>query len=150
MQTSIENQAAFWQTVVMLSRRKSCYCAFCKVPRKVYSNKHLSTVEVISFVLLGIVMTYAIFKSLDPRGLFIVGTILLVSETFSQMKWRSAMICRNCGFDPVVYMRNPEQAGLKIKAFLEKRSESPGHLLRAPVQMPTQKKKHENLSLKLH
>lgn len=95
-------------------------------------------------------MTYAIFKQLDPRGLFIVGTILLVSELFSQMKWRSAMICRNCGFDPVVYVRNPEQAGLKIKAFMDRRSESPEHLLRAPVQRPTQKaKKGENLSLKL-
>ena len=133
----------------MLSRRKSCYCAFCKVPRKVYSSKHLSTIEVIAFVLLGIVMTYAIFKSLDPSGLFLVGTILLVSETFSQMKWRSAMICRNCGFDPVVYVRNPEQAGLKIKAFMERRSESPSHLLRAPVQMHAQKKKRENLPLKI-
>ena len=137
----------------MISRRKSCYCAFCKVPRKVYSSKHLSLSEVVSFVALGIVITYAIFKSLDPRGLFIVGTILLVSELFSQMKWRSAMICRNCGFDPVVYVRNPDAAGLKIKAFMQKRSESPGHLLRAPVQMPmqapTHKKIGENLSLKM-
>ncbi len=90
---------------------------------------------------------------MDPRGLFIVGTVLLVAELFSQMKWRTAMICRNCGFDPIIYLRNPEQAGLKIKAFLEKRSESPLNLMRKPIQQPAgppeKLKKGENLSLKL-
>ncbi len=60
----------------------------------------------------------------------------MAGEVFSQLKWRASMICRNCGFDPVVYIQDPEQAGLKIKAFMKKRSDSPGHLLRDPVLMP--------------
>lgn len=115
-----------------------------------YRNKHLALTDIIGTVLFGIVLTYVIFKSLDPRGLFIVGTMLIVAEIFSQTKWRTSMICRNCGFDPVVYVRNPEAAGLKIKAFLEKRSESPDFLLRPPVVLPVRKEsKGKNLSLKI-
>jgi hypothetical protein len=150
MNTSIEKEGIFWQTVIMLSARKFCYCAFCKIERKVYSNKHLSLVDVIAMVGLGIVLTYAVFKSLDPRGLAIVGTLLTIAEFFAQTKWRTAMICRNCGFDPVIYIRNPELAGLKIKAFLEKRSEAPEFLLREPVVLPVKKEsKGKNLSLKV-
>jgi hypothetical protein len=133
----------------MVSKRKSCYCAFCKIERKVYTNKHLDLLAVLSLVGFGIILTFAVFKELDPRGLAIVGTLLIMGELFSQTKWRTAMICRNCGFDPVVYVRNPEQAGLKIKAFLEKRSESPEHLLMPPVVLPKKSVKGKNLSLKV-
>lgn len=134
----------------MLIQRKSCYCAFCKVERKVYAHKHLTLLDIIGLVFLGIVCTYVSFKFLDPRGLVFVAVLLLFGEAFSQAKWRTSMICRNCGFDPVVYVRSPEQAGLKIKAFLDKRSSSPEHLLRAPVVRPVKKEiKGKNLSLKI-
>ncbi len=135
---------------MIISQRKSCYCAFCKTQRKVYTHKHLTFVEVIGLVLLSLVLTYGIYQALDLRGLLFVGLFLLVGEIFSQLKWRASMICRNCGFDPVVYVRSPEQAGLKIKAFLERRSESPEHLLRPPITLPQKRtKKGENLSLKM-
>ena len=150
MSSSIEKKAVFWQTIPMFSTRKACYCAFCKNPRKVYAHKHLSLVGVLGLVGFGVVTTYAVFQSLDPRGLGIVGLYVVVGELFSQTKWRTSMICRNCGFDPVVYVRNPEQAGLKIKAFLERRSELPEYLLKPPVVLPVKKqKKGENLSLKI-
>lgn len=133
----------------MLSQRKSCYCAFCKVVRKVYAHKHLSLVDILGLVFLGIIATYAVFKSLDPRGLFFVSFLLIIGEAFAQAKWRTSMICRNCGFDPVIYIQNPEQAGLKIKAFLDTRAESPEHLLRPPVPLPKKIVKGKNLSLKV-
>ena len=138
----------------MLSLRKSCYCAFCKVERKVYANKHLGLIDMIGLIGMGVVFTFAIFKSFDPRGLFIVGLLLVIGEAFSQVKWRTAMVCRNCGFDPVVYVRNPDQAGLKIKAFLEKRAESPEFLLRPPIprsgrQQEKKETRGQNLSLKI-
>lgn len=134
----------------MFSARKACYCAFCKVERKVYVQKHLAIADILGLIFLGIIMTYVIFKSIDPRGLFIVFSLVLIGEIFAQMKWRASMICRNCGFDPVLYMRNPKEAGLKIKAFLEKRSESPEHLLRPPVVLPYKKEsQNQNLSLKI-
>jgi hypothetical protein len=134
----------------MLSDRKSCYCAFCKVQRRVYASKNLSLVDVTGLVFLGIICTYAVYKNLDPRGLFFVIILLLAGEAFAQAKWRVSMICSNCGFDPIVYVRSPEQAGLKVKAFLDKRADSPEHLLRPPVVLPLKKEtKGKNLSLKM-
>ncbi len=150
MRSRIEKKPIFWQTVYMLISRKSCYCAFCKVERKVYAKKHLGLVDIIGLVGLSMLITVTIFKTMDPRGLVITGTMLIVAELFSQTKWRASMICRNCGFDPVIYVRSPEQAGLKIKAFLERRREMPEFLLRAPVVLPVKKeKKGQNLSLKI-
>jgi hypothetical protein len=136
----------------MLSQRKSCYCAFCKVERKVYANKHLSLIDILGLVLLGITITYAVFKSLDPTGLLFVGLLLVAGEVFAQAKWRTSMVCSNCAFDPIIYIRDPEQAGLKIKAFLEKRPDSPAHLLRPPIARPVIVKREatgKNLSLKI-
>ena len=136
----------------MLSQRTSCYCAFCKVERKVYRFKHLALLDIFGLIILGITCTYAVYKSLDPRGLYFIAIFLLIGEAFAQAKWRTSMVCRNCGFDPVIYIRNPEQAGLKIRAFLDTRAESPAHLLRLPVQLPRKPEKESkgrNLSLKM-
>ena len=136
----------------MFATRKACYCAFCKNPRKVYANKHLSLAGILGLVGLGVVITYTIYKTLDPWGLGLIGVFLVVGELFSQTKWRTSMICRHCGFDPVVYVRSPEQAGLKIRAFLDTRPESAAHLLRPPVQLPRKTEKEsigKNLSLKM-
>lgn len=141
----------------MIKQRRSCYCAFCKTTRKVYAHKSLSFVEILGLIFLGVVLTFVIFKTFDPRGLLYVGMLLITGEIFSQLKWRGSMLCQNCGFDPVLYMRNPEQAGLKIKAFLDKRADSPAHLLRPPVILPKVKAQPnkkpaaptQNLSLKV-
>ena len=112
----------------------------------------MSLIDVFSLVLFGILLTYVVYKTLDPRGLFFIGILLVIGEAFAQMKWRTSMVCRNCGFDPVIYVRSPEQAGLKIRAFLDKRPESPAHLLRPPVTLPVKKEKStkgKNLSLKM-
>ena len=123
----------------MLKRRQSCFCAFCKISRKVYKHKSLLLAEIFGLIFLGIVITDVVYRSFDPRGLIIVGILLLVGEIFSQLKWRGSMVCQNCGFDAVLYLRDPEQAGLKIKAFLVKRADSPAHLLRPPVVLPSRK-----------
>lgn len=120
----------------MIKQRQSCYCAFCKTTRKVYKQKNLSMIEIMGLIFLGVIITFVFYKSFDPRGLIFVGLLLLVGEIFSQLKWRGSMLCKNCGFDPIIYLRDPEQAGLKIKAFLEKRADSPAHLLRPPVVLP--------------
>jgi hypothetical protein len=135
----------------VLSQRKSCYCAFCKVPRKVYRTKNLSLVTIVGLIGLSFVMTQAIWHHLDPRGLFILGLMIIAGEVFTQIKWRQSMICQNCGFDAVLYTRDPEKAGLKIKEFLEYRAGRPEYLLRPPVHMPKRKVRSssgENISLR--
>ncbi len=100
---------------------------------------------------LSFILTNTIWHSFDPRGLFILGFLLITGEVLTQIKWRQGMICQNCGFDAVLYIRDPEKAGLKIKEFLEYRVGRPEYLLRPPVNMPQRKVRSargENISLR--
>lgn len=135
---------------IKLETRKSCYCAFCKNPRKVYRSKYLSLFAVVGLVGLSFLMTYIIWQSVDARGLFLLATLLMIGEVFHQVRWRQSMICSNCGFDPVLYLKSPELAGEKIKEFMNIRADRPEYLLRPSVQRPPQKvrSKGQNISLR--
>ena len=139
----------FGKLVLMIQQRKSCYCAFCKTQRKVYSSKHLNMFGIVGLVLLSYVLSYVIWDSPDSRGLITLGLMLFTAELFCQLRWRQSMICKNCGFDPVIYVRDPSLAGEKIKEFIHLRSESPQFLLKPALNLPVRRvsQKGENLSL---
>lgn len=65
---------------------------------------------------------------------------LLLGELLLHFRWRLALICRQCGFDPLVYKKNPELAAVKVKTFLEKRKTDPRFLLAPAIQLPRQKR----------
>ena len=141
--------------MIQVQNRKSCYCAFCKNTRKVYSSKHMSLSAIVGMVLLSYVMTYAIWHQPDIRGLIILGTLLMVGESATQLRWRQSMVCQHCGFDPVIYVRSPELAGAKIKDFMKTRSERPEYLLKPALNLATRRApavntqpRGENLSLR--
>lgn len=123
---------------MIFQQRRECFCAFCKTPRKVYKSKYLSVISIVGLVGLSLVLSEVIWNSLDPRGLVILGIMMLVGELFSQAKWRQSMICTNCGFDLITFKKNPELAGMKIKEFLEQRSSRPEFLLKRSPQIPKQ------------
>lgn len=133
-----------------IQTRKSCFCAFCKNTRKVYASKHMSMSGIVGMVLLSYVMAYAIWHQPDIRGLVILGTLLMIGETATQLRWRQALVCQHCGFDPVIYVKSPELAGAKIKDFMKTRSERPEFLLKPVLNLPTRRPQSigENLSLR--
>lgn len=95
-------------------------------------------------VLLSYVMTYAIWHQPDIRGLIIMGTLLMVGESATQLRWRQSMVCQHCGFDPVIYVRSPELAGAKIKDFMKQRSERPEYLLKPALNLAPRRVSAEN------
>ncbi len=116
-----------------------------------YRNKNLSLFTILGLIGLSVVLTKTIWHNIDTRGLFILAFILITGEVCAQIKWRGSMICNNCGFDAVLYVRNPEAAGLKIKEFMEYRSTRPEYLLRPSIPLPKRKvhsKNTEGLSLR--
>ena len=123
---------------MIFQQRRECLCAFCKTPRKVYKSKYLSMFSILGLIGLSLVLSEVIWDSLDPRGLVVLGIMMLVGELFSQAKWRKSMICQNCGFDLIVYKKNPELAGSKIKEFLQNRGDRPDFLLKRAPQIPKQ------------
>lgn len=137
--------------MIQMQNRKSCFCAFCKNTRKVYTSKHMSLSGIVGMVVLSYVMTYAIWHQPDIRGLVILGTLLMVAEGATQLRWRQALVCQHCGFDPVIYVRSPELASVKIKDFMKMRSERPEFLLKPALNLPTRRApqpRGENLSLR--
>ncbi|MFN3455338.1 MAG: hypothetical protein ACK41T_10300 [Pseudobdellovibrio sp.] len=123
----------------MIQQRSSCYCAFCKNTRKVYTSKHLNFAGIISLVVLSYIVSYLIWGGPDVRGLGILAILLVVTEGFTQLRWRQSMICLNCGFDPIVYLRDPQAAAQKIKDFMKYRAERPEYLLKPAVHMPVRR-----------
>lgn len=136
--------------MIQMHNRKFCFCAFCKTSRKIYTRKHLSLAGIVGLVVLSYIMTYAIWHQPDLRGLVILAALLMGAEGATQLRWRQSVVCQNCGFDPVVYLKSPELAGQKITKFLKIRSESPEFLLKPALNLPVRRTlpPAENLSLR--
>jgi hypothetical protein len=126
----------FWQNILMFAQRQDCFCAFCKTPKKVYKRKSLSLLEVVALSLLSLLMTSVIFEHLDPRGLIILISMVSICEFFFRLRWRYSTICNNCGFDPVVYVKDPDLAAEKVRKFMEERKDNPDFLLKPTINLP--------------
>ena len=129
---------------------ETCFCAFCKADRRVYSKKHVGLTNVLAAMLLSSGITFVVWGELDPRGLMLFCLTMVGSEIFINLRWRSSLVCRLCGFDPVIYKRSPERAAAKVREFYEKASNDPNfQLSRSPLvarqkqQRQIEKQKYE-------
>jgi hypothetical protein len=129
---------------------ESCFCAFCKAERRVYSKKHIGLTNVLAAMLLSSGITFVFWGELDPRGLMLFCLTMVGSEVFIFFRWRSSLVCRLCGFDPVIYKRSPERAAARVREFYEKASQNPNfQLSRSPLverqkqQRQIEKQKYE-------
>lgn len=124
----------------MRKNRNACYCAFCRTERTVYRKKHLSIADTLLNVLAGLLVMVLVFQDFDPRFLLFVGVFLIISEFFVHLRWRLAITCAKCGFDPVLYKRNPHAAAAKVKLYMAERANDPFWAL-SPPKLPVVYKK---------
>lgn len=123
----------------MFAQRQECYCAFCKTKRKVYRRKNLSFVEVVGLFLFSALVSYLIWTPFDIRGLGFLMLMLGIGELFLRLRWRQSMICQNCGFDPIVYLKDVDRAAQNVKDFLDRRKDDPSFLLKPALNLPFRK-----------
>jgi hypothetical protein len=130
-----------------IGRRQQCYCAFCKTPRALTTKRRVSFMNLLGAALGAGVVMFAIWQQFDPRVLIIFVAMLAVAETFLQIRWRLNVICRECGFDPVLYLRDASKAADKVKIHLDRREQDSSSLFRAPLRIPkiSRQKKDEIL-----
>lgn len=121
--------------------RVHCFCAFCKKPRKYYSQKTLNLFEIFVCMVLGLGTGYLIKLEFDFQFVFFFFIYLVLAEIFVLIRWRMHLVCPHCGFDPALYMKNNELAAVKVKGFLEKRMGSADFILKDPVVLPKLEKK---------
>ena len=123
--------------ISFFKKRHNCYCAFCKTPRRIYRKKSISFMNIIASAMAAIVMMFILWQQLDPRAIVVFVVCLAISEVFVKIRWRLAVVCRQCGFDPVMYLKKPELALEKVKEQLVRRKEDPKYLLSKPLNLPS-------------
>jgi len=125
------------------SSHRRCYCAFCRRPRKAYVKRHLAWTDVMSCVALTALSTAVIWRGVSPKAILILVSVLIVAEMIVQLRWRMSMPCPNCGFDPLLYVRNPDLAARQVRRFYEQRRERADFLLTGQALIETQKRIRE-------
>lgn len=122
--------------VSIFHTKSNCYCAFCKSPRRIYRKKNISLMNILASAMAAIVVMFALWHEYDPRAIIAFVVCLAISEVFVQIRWRLSVVCRACGFDPILYVKNPEAASEKVKFQLDRRKEDPKYLLAKPLNLP--------------
>ncbi len=124
----------------MLKTAIRCYCAFCRSERTVYRKRHLSLVDAAMAVVASVSLMLVIWQDFDPRVFVFVGLSLCITEMFIGFRWRLSISCRRCGFDPVLYKKNPDNAAAVVRAHMERSKEDPMSLFNPPPKLPSVKK----------
>lgn len=120
----------------LFRKRHNCYCAFCKSPRRIYRKKSISFLNIIGSALAAVVFMFVLWQQYDPRAIIAFVVCLAISEVFVKIRWRSSVVRRQCGFDPVLYLKDPETAAAKVKDQLVVRQQDPKYLLAKPLDLP--------------
>jgi hypothetical protein len=115
--------------------RKACYCAFCKSPRKVYTKRNINLFNIMAAALGSGILMFAIWQEFDPKVFLIFVGFLALAEVFVQIRWRLNIVCKFCGFDPALYLRDQAQAAEKVRLHLQKRKNDPASLLAKPLNI---------------
>lgn len=92
--------------------------------------------NLIASAMTALVFMLATWQAFDPRVIVVFVVCLGVSEVFVKIRWRLSIVCKQCGFDPVLYLKAPDAAAQKVKTQLEKRKEDPQYLLAKPLNLP--------------
>ena len=100
-------------------------------------KRNIGFMNILYAVACSLVIMYCFWQAWDPRALVIFAVTLGITETFIQIRWRLSVFCKQCGFDPVLYVKDPAKAAEKVTAHLAKRREDPRFLLTKPLNLPT-------------
>jgi hypothetical protein len=102
----------------------------------VYKKKNIGLSDIFASALGAGAVMFAVFQEFDPRVMLIFVAFLAIAETFVQIRWRLTIVCKHCGFDPVLYIKDSEKAVVKVKARLDQRQKDPASWLAEPLQIP--------------
>jgi hypothetical protein len=117
-------------------RRHNAYCAFCRTPRRVSRKRNISFGNILAAALTSPVIMWLMWGAPDARVFIVFACLLGVAEFFVQLRWRMSIICRACGFDPVLYVKSPRQAAKLVKDHLDRRRNSAEAILARPLNLP--------------
>ena len=104
----------------MQKKPDKCLCAFCQLERRVYRKNHISPTNILLCLVASLVVMMGVWQRPDARVLVLFVFFLAMAEIFLQVRWRLTLSCPFCGFDPALYLRDPDRAAAKVKGQLER------------------------------
>lgn len=111
------------------SKKEKCYCAFCKHERYIFRKKHINGVNFLICSILSLGLSFTIWQDVHLISSVFLILCLSLTEIFIQVRWRLFISCSFCGFDPVLYKKDPESVAQKVKLILETKRDKPETLL---------------------
>jgi hypothetical protein len=100
------------------------------LPQKIYAKKHVNIFELFMFAGVGAIVTYLVWQDFHIAGAMIFVVLASAAEWVHRLRWRYSIKCKHCGFDPLLYKVNPEEAAKTVKAFLANRKKDPLYMLK--------------------
>jgi hypothetical protein len=76
-------------------------------------------------------LTLIFWQKPDPKGLVFLSVFFIFGEIWVRIKWRLDLVCKFCGFDPLLYIKSPELAAEKVKAHMDEQKSDPLYALHA-------------------
>lgn len=114
----------------MSSVSERVFCAFCKLPRRVYTRKNLSWTNVLLSLVLSFLLMFGIWQRLDGRVTIFFAVSVILAEVFVYIRWRLSVRCPHCHFDPVLYKSDRKKTVIQVRERLEELKASGGYLLK--------------------
>jgi hypothetical protein len=124
-----------------MSKKQTCFCSYCRNERTYLAKKHIQILEIVFLLIPSVLLSFIFWQSLDPRLLIFWVLLSFAVEITSVIRWRIAVVCKYCGFDPVIYVKDPAMAAEKVTNFMKERKNSTTFLLSSKQfhQLPRRK-----------
>lgn len=113
------------------------FCAFCRSPKRIYPKRRLGLVNFSIALFASLLFMYLLWHDFDARVVVIFAVCVAFGELFVQFRWRLSVICQNCGFDPVLYLKNSDQACSRVREHMENLKLDPNKILRRRPVLPS-------------
>lgn len=108
-----------------------------------YTKRHVTWTDVGACIVLTLVGSAALAQSISPKAILVLVTVVISAEVIVQLRWRMSLPCAHCGFDPLLYMRNPDLASKKVRDVFNRRRDRADFLLTGQALIETQKRIQE-------
>lgn len=105
-------------------------CAFCKLERRVYFKKSINWTNGLIASAAALLFMYIVWQKIDPRAVIFFVIFLVVAEVFIRLRWRMALPCPHCGFDPLLYKTDRDEAVRRVRSKLDAVRASGRHLFK--------------------
>ncbi len=115
------------------------FCAFCRSPKTYFKRRRLGFINFLVAMICAAAINFIFTDGIDFRVFIILIANLFVIEFALKIRWRMSLICHECGFDPIIYKRNPELACQMVKTKTDTRREDPIKNLFFPLLIPKRK-----------